>query len=92
MPANLDMGEFREAWGEWQQHRREIKKAMTPTAARQQLAKLAEMGPQRAVAALKHSMANGWQGVFEPQSGQRKGHDGNTTRKAITDDDHKRGF
>jgi len=54
-------------WSSWEQHRKEIKKKLTPTTKKQQLAKLAEMGEQRAIAALKHSLAGGWQGIFEPQ-------------------------
>jgi hypothetical protein len=54
-------------WGNWEQHRIEIKKKLTPTTKKQQLAKLGEMGEARAIAALKHSLAGGWQGIFEPQ-------------------------
>ena len=54
-------------WSNWEQHRIEIKKKLTPTTKKQQLAKLAEMGEARAIAALKHSLAGGWQGIFEPQ-------------------------
>lgn len=66
IPPTLDTEPFRSAWSDWQMHRREIKKPLTPTAVKQQLAKLAGMGPDRAVEALRHSMANGWQGIFEP--------------------------
>jgi hypothetical protein len=54
-------------WSNWEQHRIEIKKKLTPTTKKQQLAKLGEMGEARAIAALKHSLAGGWQGIFEPQ-------------------------
>jgi len=54
-------------WSNWMQHRIEIKKKLTPTTKKQQLAKLGEMGEARAIAALKHSLAGGWQGIFEPQ-------------------------
>ena len=57
-------------WSNWEQHRIEIKKKLTPTTKRQQLAKLAEMGEARAIAALKHSLAGGWQGIFEPTGTQ----------------------
>lgn len=53
-------------WGNWLQHRQEIKKPLTPTSAKQQLEKLKDIGEARSIAALKHSMANGWQGIFEP--------------------------
>jgi hypothetical protein len=54
-------------WSNWEQHRIEIKKKLTPTTKKQQLTKLGEMGEARAIAALKHSLAGGWQGIFEPQ-------------------------
>ncbi len=92
LPSNLETPEFQAAWADWLQHRREIKRPLTPTAAKGQLLKLADMGPERAIAALKHSIANGWQGIFEPQSEQTKGHHANTERKAVTDADHKLKF
>jgi hypothetical protein len=55
-------------WNSWEQHRKEIKKKLTPTTKKQQLAKLEEMGEVRAIAALKHSLAAGWQGIFEPDN------------------------
>lgn len=59
-------------WANWQQHRAEKKAKLTPTAIRQQLDRLAEMGEERAIAALKHSMANGWQGIYEPNASPSK--------------------
>ena len=44
-----------------------------------QLAKLADMGEERAIAALKHSMTNGWQGIFEPDVRPNKINYGKTT-------------
>jgi hypothetical protein len=57
---------FKAAWARWEQHRREIGKRLTPTSVRQQFAKLAGMGEARAVAAIEHSIANGYQGIYEP--------------------------
>ena len=62
----FDSHDFKLFWANWQQHRIEKKAKLTPTAIRQQLERLAEMGEERAIAALKHSMANGWQGIYEP--------------------------
>ena len=67
IPLVLDVPAFRETWNKWQQHRREIRKPTTPTTAAAQLAKLADWGVERAIAALQHSIANGWQGIFEPK-------------------------
>jgi hypothetical protein len=71
--------DFLTFWGNWEQHRIEIKKKLTPTTKRQQLAKLGEMGEARAIAALKHSLAGGWQGIFEP--------DNKTTKQTQSRDD-----
>jgi len=61
--------DFLSAWAEWEQHRREIKHPLTPTAAKQQIARLDAMGPERATAAIRNSIANGWRGLFEPKDG-----------------------
>ena len=66
----FDSPDFLMFWSNWEQHRIEIKKKLTPTTKKQQLAKLAEMGEARAIAALKHSLAGGWQGIFEPTGAQ----------------------
>ena len=63
-----DSPDFKLFWSNWQQHRIEKKAKLTPTATKQQLERLAEMGEERAIAALKHSMANGWQGIYEPDA------------------------
>jgi hypothetical protein len=68
-PALTLSTEFLAAWENWRAHRRETHKPLTPTSERQQLAKLAEMGADRAIAALKHSTAGGYQGIYEPKSG-----------------------
>jgi hypothetical protein len=62
---------FCKAWESWEQHRREIKKKLTPTAAVKLLDKMRGMGEARAIAAINHSIANGWTGLFEEeQSGK----------------------
>ncbi len=58
--------EFKAAWQSWERHRMEIKKKLTPESIRQQFKKFADMGEGRAIAAINHSIANGWQGIFEP--------------------------
>ena len=67
-PPCLDCDEFREVWTAWIAHRKEIKKPLTPTSIGQQLRKLSEWGLSRAIEAIRHSIANGWQGIFEPPS------------------------
>lgn len=65
LPAVLDTPEFRAAWAEWERYRREIKKALTPSTRKRQLAKLSGWGVDRAVAAIEASIEHGWQGLFE---------------------------
>lgn len=61
----FNSADFKLFWENWQQHRIEKKAKLTPTATKQQLERLAEMGEERAIAALKHSLSNGWQGIYE---------------------------
>jgi hypothetical protein len=60
--------EFADAWANWGKHRTEIRKPLKPTATKAQLAKLAAMGEARAIAAINHSLANQWTGIFEPDA------------------------
>jgi len=77
LPLPFDSPDFVLFWENWEQHRKEKKAKLTPTARNQQLEKLKDMGEHRAIAALKHSLANGWTGIFEPEqaktNGQHKG-------------------
>jgi hypothetical protein len=59
---------FLEAWEDWKQHRKEIKKPLTPTATKEQLAALGKSSDP--VAMIRHSIASGYQGLFEPKFGQ----------------------
>lgn len=74
-PAEVDFPEalgtpaFKSAWEAWTADRRERRKPLTARAAELALRKLAEWGPDRAVAAIEASIANGWQGLFEPKGG-----------------------
>jgi len=68
LPLPFDSADFKLFWANWEQHRKEKKAKLTPTARNQQLEKLKDMGEQRAIAALKHSLANGWTGIFEKET------------------------
>ena len=57
---------FVEAWSDFVEMRNEIKKPMTPKACKASLENLKDMGLKRAVAALRHTTANNWQGIREP--------------------------
>jgi hypothetical protein len=65
IPFELETPEFRELWTQFVQHRIEIKHRMTPTAAKRLLDKLVRWGADRAAAATRYSLENGWQGIFE---------------------------
>lgn len=59
---------FAEAWANFRTHRKQIKKPLTPLAETMQLKQLAEIGEQRAIRAIEHTIAKGWQGIREPDA------------------------
>lgn len=65
-PLLLNTEDFKSAWADWMQHRREKKKPVTPTSQKQAFRELEEMGLGRAIAAIRHSIGKGWTGIFEP--------------------------
>lgn len=67
--------DFKSAWEDWIQHRKEKKKLLTPTSTKLQLQALEDMGVERAIKAIDHSIAQGYTGIFEPD--QRKPTNGN---------------
>lgn len=75
LPPLLDNPEFATAWADWRQHRREIGKPLKPTSEAKQLRKLESLGLPRAVAAIEHSIAGGWQGIFEDKATAAKATD-----------------
>ena len=58
---------YADAWNEWLAHRREIRKPMTIRSQRMQLNEFVGWTPERIITAIRHSIANGWQGIFEPK-------------------------
>lgn len=65
LPDVLNTLDFKASWERYLTHRREKRSTLTPTASKRLLVKLAKWGEVRAVAALEHSVANGYTGVFE---------------------------
>lgn len=65
IPDTLDCPEFQVVWAEWLDHRRKMRKKVTPYGARMQLRRLAQMGVERAIRAIRYSMAQGYEGIFE---------------------------
>lgn len=73
IPAELDTPSFRAAWDEYVTHRKQKRSSLTPVAAKKQLAKMVPWGPDRAVAAIHHSLAQGYTGIFEERSNDARG-------------------
>ncbi|GAB3958980.1 hypothetical protein GCM10028805_54210 [Spirosoma harenae] len=61
---------FKLAWREWEQFRKEQKKALKPSSVSQQLKLLANHSEAEAIAMIEQSIRNGWQGLFEIRSSQ----------------------
>lgn len=64
IPESLDTPEFRDAWAEWRDFRRQIRRPVRPLTELKQLADLARHGPAVACQAIEASIRNGWQGLF----------------------------
>ena len=60
--------QFREAWASWLNHRKEIKKPITPTSAERQLARCEKIGADRAITMIEYTIEKGWQGLREPDN------------------------
>lgn len=74
IPDSLNTPEFTKVWGEWLAYRRDdLKKPASATAQKQQLKDLSEWGVPKAVAAIRHSMKNDWQGIFPKPDGDAPG-------------------
>lgn len=82
IPESLKQPEFIAAWHDWLQHRKEIRKRMTPKATEGQLKTLEAIGTRRAVAAIHNSIANGYQGIFEPKTAATTANQPKETTKA----------
>ena len=57
-------------WGalkRWEQYRVESRKKLTPSGKEALIKQCMAMGDQRAIAAIDHSIAQGWQGMYEPK-------------------------
>lgn len=65
-PSSLGSERMRAAWADWVRHRIEIKKPLTEQQVRKQLKQFDEWGEDRSVAAIEHTVRQGWQGLREP--------------------------
>lgn len=66
LPASLDTEAFQKAWGQFRTHRQQIKKKLTPMAETMALKEMVAIGEPRAIRAIEHTIAKGWQGIREP--------------------------
>ncbi len=64
IPTGIDTPEFRAAWTDWREYRREIRKGLTQRSACEQLEAMSRAGPGAAIAAIRRSIQNSWTGVF----------------------------
>jgi hypothetical protein len=64
-PSELDTEEFRTAWANWKQHRKDIRKPLTPASIAAQMKQFSGWGVARSVAAIEHTICKGWQGIRE---------------------------
>ena len=65
--------DFADAWEMWVEDRRERNKKLTKRAVELQLIKLDGMGERRAIAAINHTIENGWTGLREPEGSNGEG-------------------
>lgn len=67
IPSELSTEEFASAWDTWIQVRQEIKKPVTPTAAKLRLADCQKLGHDAAVAGLQNSAKHQWLDIIVPE-------------------------
>jgi len=73
IPSSLNTSEFHIAWGNWQKHRSEIKKKLTPSCAVMQLKEFESWGITRSIRAIEYTIKKGWQGIKEPEENSQAG-------------------
>jgi hypothetical protein len=66
IPPVLQTPEFEKAWTDWLGHLKQKRKPATLHAQDLQLAKLAPMGPVKAIETLHYCIEKNWQGIYEP--------------------------
>lgn len=83
---NPFIGELAESWNEWVQHRAELRKPITPTAAQKQIKFLSARPPNEAKAILDKAIEKNWQGLYEleKQHGKRNTNQTNVRRADAT--------
>lgn len=72
LPFSSD--EFLEAWSEWEQHRREIKKPLTPLAIKRQIKRIKAMGETEAIASIDRSISARYPDIYLPSTKTKPDH------------------
>ena len=68
-PTNLKTPEFEKAWKEYLEYRKKgHKKSLLPTSQVALLKQMSEWGHDAAISSINQSIAQGWQGIFEPKA------------------------
>jgi hypothetical protein len=70
LPQNLNTPEFEAAWIAWFKHLIEKNSYLTQTSGEVLLTQLSAIGPERATAAILHSINRRWLNVYEPELAQ----------------------
>lgn len=86
----FESADFRTAWSDFAEMRREKKKPLTDRAAKIVLRKLAEWGEPAAIESLEASTVSEWQGVFPPKAnGKAAGNGQPQVCKVLTVEEYK---
>ena len=66
-PEELDTDEFKASWNDYMTYRRLMKmKTLKSASLQAKFKEMASWGHDQAITAISNSIANGWQGIFEP--------------------------
>lgn len=72
-PPPLKTAAFAAAWQLWKQYKKERRQPLTPTSIERQLGKCELIGPTRAIAAIEHSVTQGYTGIYEANQNNQNG-------------------
>jgi len=68
-PSNLQTAYFKKTWSEYMDYRKASRmKTLQAASINAQLKKMGEWGHNAAISAINDTIANGWQGIFQPKS------------------------
>jgi hypothetical protein len=68
-PTNLQTIPFRKAWSDYLTYRKNARmRSLPPVSIESQLNRLSGWGHDTAIRAIEETIANGWQGIFEPET------------------------